>query len=154
MRPTWDEIWMEVAFVIGQRSKCVRSHVGCVIVSSTNEVCAVAYNGPPAGLKLTESQMCSDWCPRAQTGGSAAYYDDCHSSHAEANALVRGDAHEYKGGTLYCSRTPCFTCAKIIANSGISRVVLTVALEDAQREPERSIAMLEDSGLVVVRWEP
>jgi deoxycytidylate deaminase len=63
-----------------------------------------------------------------------------------------GDRSKYEGGTLYCTRVPCFTCAKIIANSGITRVVLRVAPEDIDREPDRSIAMLEDSGLLVVRW--
>jgi dCMP deaminase len=28
-----------------------------------------------------------------------------------------------EGGTLYCKMTPCYTCAKMIINAGIKKVV-------------------------------
>ena len=151
LRWKWDAVWMGVADIIAKRSRCVRSQVGAVIVSKTNQVCATSYNGPPAGLEVGEDD-CSHWCPRALGEGGPAYYDDCHASHAEVNGLIMGDRSKYEGGTLYCTRVPCYTCAKIIANSGVSRVVLRVASEDAEREPDRSIAMLQDSGLEVIEW--
>lgn len=153
MRPTWDDTWMRVARDIARRSRCVRSAVGCVVIRQGNIVVSVGYNGPPAKLISDEIEAdsgCDNWCPRVRTGGGPAFYDDCVSSHAETNALVRGDRTMFEGGTLYVTRVPCFTCAKVVANSGIARVVFPITDDDAEREPERSIKMLRDCGLDVV----
>jgi len=152
IRYTWDEVWMTMAHTIGQRSHCSRSQCGCVVVTPKNAVVAVGYNGPPAGWYYEQDERCDVWCPRARTGGAAAYYDDCVASHAEMNALIRGSRARFEGGTLYVTRMPCFTCAKSIANSGIARVVYRHNAEDADREPERSKEMLETSGLEVITY--
>jgi dCMP deaminase len=151
VRPTWDETWLRIALDVSRRSRCVRSQVGCVIVTSTNRVASISYNGPPRGLALTG--MCDDWCPRAREGGAAAYYDNCVSSHAEPNGLGMSDRSVYEGGTMYVTRSPCYTCSKIIANSGLQRVVFPIAPEDAEREPMKSVTMMEASGLQVVVWD-
>lgn len=153
MRPSWDDVWARMAEDIAQRSRCVRSAVGCVVVTGENAVVAVGYNGPPAKCisdELGPESTCLDWCPRARTGGGPAFYDDCVSSHAEMNALVRGARSDFEGGTIYVTRVPCFTCAKVIANSGIVRAVFPIAPEDAEREPDRSIDMLARCGIEVV----
>src|SRR5438046_2776076 len=105
---------MGLAEVIAQRSRCVRSRVGCVIITPRNTVCAAGYNGPPAKWIYADESMCDAWCPRVVTGGSAAYYDDCVASHAEMNCLVRANPGDYEDGTLYVTRVPCYTCAKTI----------------------------------------
>lgn len=151
MRPSWDTVWLRMAHIIAERSRCVRSAVGCVIADSSNAVVSVGYNGPPANhyeSNLQPGSKCDHWCQRAKTGGSAAFYDDCVSSHAEMNALVRG--FDFTGCTMYVTRVPCFTCSKVIANSGVIRVVFPIAPEDREREPERSIRMLHDCGIDVV----
>jgi len=148
IRWDWDTVWMAVANAMGKRSRCVRSQVGCVVVSHHNRVCSTGYNGPPAGLDVVGD--CSEWCPRAKTGGAAAFYDDCRSSHAEMNALIMGDRSMYEGGTIYVTRVPCFTCAKVISNSGVHRVVCLIAPEDVDREPNRSLQEMRDAGLEVV----
>jgi dCMP deaminase len=45
--------------------------------------------------------------------------------HAEQNALIQASrvGVSLQGGTLYCTMTPCYTCAKLIINAGIVRVV-------------------------------
>lgn len=153
MRPDWDHVWSRMAHIIAERSRCVRSAVGCIVVTQSNAVVAVGYNGPPAKFISDENcgtTTCDGWCPRATTGGGPAFYDDCVSSHAEMNALVRGARADFEGGTMYVTRAPCFTCAKVIANSGIARVVCRIAPEDAEREPERSIKMLAECGVTVI----
>lgn len=45
---------------------------------------------------------------------------------------------------------PCYQCAKNIANSGLLVAVCRVGVEDVDRQPERSLAMLHDSGLGVM----
>ena len=149
VRPSWDNVWLAIAHAMAQRSRCVRSAVGCIIVTPSQRIVASGYNGPPAGFEVP-TEMCDGWCPRATEGGKAAFYDNCVSSHAEMNALVTGNRPDYEGGTLYVTRVPCFTCAKVIANSGVARVVCLIADEDIDREPEKSMEIMRASGLTVI----
>lgn len=148
IRRTWDSIWMEVATTIAKRARCVRSQVGAVVIDTSNRIGAVGYNGPPAGLKVMGP--CDEWCPRVRTGGAPAFYDDCYTSHAEMNCLLQANSRDIAGGTLYVTRVPCFTCAKVIANSGVARVVFRYMPEDVDRDPQRSLDMLRQSGLRVM----
>lgn len=53
----------------------------------------------------------------------------CTGVHAEMNALVfAGPAS--RTGTLYCTIVPCNTCAKMIVNAGIKRVVYSEGYPD------------------------
>lgn len=149
-RPTWDGVWMAVALDVAKRSLCTRSQVGAVVIDPHNRIGAVGYNGPPRGLDV--SGPCSNWCLRNVTGGAPASYDDCYSSHAEMNCLLQANARDIEGGTLYVTRMPCFTCAKVISNSGVVRVVYRADEVDNDREPDRSKDMMWSSGLTVEMW--
>ena len=52
-------------------------------------------------------------------------YDTCIAIHAEANAILYSSPQDRERATIYITGVPCFTCAKLIANSGISEVVAT-----------------------------
>jgi dCMP deaminase len=47
------------------------------------------------------------------------------TTHAELNAIAQAAkvGVSTDGGTLYCKMTPCYTCAKVIINAGIKKVV-------------------------------
>jgi dCMP deaminase len=57
------------------------------------------------------------------------------TSHAELNAIANAARFgiSLDGATLYCHMTPCYTCAKIIINSGIKRVVCNLDYHDGER---------------------
>lgn len=61
----------------------------------------------------------------------------CISNHAEANCLLHADRSRIEGGTIYVSAKPCLGCAKLIANSGLNRVVWRTTIPDswAQESP-------------------
>jgi len=40
------------------------------------------------------------------------------------------------GGTLYCKMTPCYTCAKMIINAGIKKVVCAQDYHAGSRSKE------------------
>lgn len=146
--PTWDEIWMQVANVVSQRSRCSRANIGAVIVDKNQRICATGYNG--AAANYPTDGMCLNWCERAQgkTDLTSAY-EGCPSIHAEANALLYVDRSAVEGGTIYITGAPCMQCAKLISNSGISRVVTVVKESDSHRNPEIVLHYLERCGILV-----
>lgn len=148
-RPTWDQTWLAIAQTVAFRSRCDRMRVGAVIVTSDNRSMPPSYNGPPRGQQLTGT--CADWCPRAQRGDTGSSYDECCAIHAEANALIRANFTEIQDGTIYVSAACCINCAKLIANSGIRRVVHVVGSRDEHRQPDVVEAYLRECGLTVVR---
>lgn len=158
-RPTWDDTWLMMARIIGHRSRCDRRRVGAIIVGVRNEIEASSYNGPPAGWRdeffLIEDSLqgCLLWCERAQHAADALIlpgtYHTCPSLHAEANALLRADRTKIEGGTIYVSSAVCHDCAKLVANSGLARVVMDVLPGDAHRDPAGVEAYLRTCGLLV-----
>jgi len=152
VRPSHDTTWFRAAQVVALRSECVRRQAGCVLVGHDRRVVASGFNGKPD--RLTVSGPCSEYCPRASTGGGSDY-SDCLFIHAEMNALMYSDRTLREGGTAYVTSCPCLGCAQALANSGISRVVCAVGVEDVNRNPEKSIKLMMDSGLrVEIHYEP
>ena len=159
MIPTWDDTWMRVTDAIAARSRCVRRQAGVVIVSVTNRVVAVGYNGPPAHLPLS-GLHCDSWCPRATDSGDSTgnNYDNCLTIHAEINALLVCDRRDREGGTIYINAqagAPCFDCAKAIANSGLARLVIGTPMPKETERWQRARSLLINSGVRVdIRARP
>lgn len=149
-RPTWDTTWLNVAKVISQRSLCSRAQVGAVIVDPDNRIVATGYNGPPSGFGHGE-KSCVKWCQRSKDAEEqlllSPTYDDCPSLHAEANALMVCDRVEREGGTIFVTSHVCFTCAKLIANSGLKRLVVDPDKPARHRQPQRSYEFLKRMGI-------
>ena len=75
-------------------------------------------------------------------------YDNCVSLHAEANALMFSDRRLRAGGTIYVSSGVCGSaCAKLIANSGLTRAVFGPS--KPYRDSERWYDFLRECGLTV-----
>jgi len=152
---------MEMAIAISRRSRCVNRQVGCIIVTAQNRPMAVGYNGPPANLITTlithfgieaipVSEGCTSWCPRGGSNDRGPSYSNCVSVHAEANALLFADRRDYEGGTIYITNFPCWDCAKLVANSGIRRVVTLKTSEDDHVDITPMYDLLKGCGLEIV----
>ena len=105
----------------------------------------VGYNGPPWGFDH-KNQDCRSWCPRAQgQTRRSPIYEDCPAIHAEANALLKMDRAGAIGGTIYTNSDVCMGCAKLIANSGLYRVVVArdITEDTSHRNPDRSYDFLK-----------
>ncbi len=121
-KPDWDAYFLEMAEVIAKRSPDKKRQVGCVIVDEHRRVVATGYNGTPASYD--DSHI--DWWDRS--------VKERIIIHAEANALIYADGPRLRGGTLYCSYSPCINCAKLIAGAGISKVVFREPYDTAGLE--------------------
>jgi len=122
VRPTWDEYFMEVANTIAKRATCDRGRSGCVIARN-RQILVTGYVGSPTGLPHCDE---IGHLMRQVTDEEGNSSNHCvRTVHAEQNAICQaaklGIALE--GATLYCRMTPCRTCAMLIINCGIVRVV-------------------------------
>lgn len=121
-RPTWDEYFMEVAHTIAKRASCDRGRSGCVIARD-KQILVTGYVGSPRGLPHCDEV---GHLFKQVTHEDGRVTQHCmRTVHAEQNAICQaarmGIALE--GATLYCRMTPCRTCAMLIINCGILRVV-------------------------------
>ena len=108
-RIVWDEYFMSIAFLAASRSSCDRLHVGSVLVKNTH-IISMGYNGFLAGVPHTSI---------VRNNHEQA------TVHAEQNAISdaakRGVSVD--NATAYITHYPCINCAKILAASGIKKIV-------------------------------
>jgi len=112
-RPSWDEYFMLITFEVATRSTCPRASVGAVIVRD-KRILTTGYNGSPRGL------------PHCTEAGCLIINGHCvRALHAEQNAIIQGALHgvDVSHSVLYVTHQPCLSCAKMIINAGIERVV-------------------------------
>lgn len=112
---------MEVASVVAKRSTCLRRSVGAVVVKD-KRILATGYNGAPSGL----AHCAVVGCLRERLGiPSGQRVEICRGLHAEQNALIQAAKYgiSLDGATVYTTLEPCVTCAKMLVNAGIKRIV-------------------------------
>ena len=121
-RPTWDQYFMEVTDAIAKRATCDRGRSGCVIAKD-NQLLVTGYVGAPSGLPHCD-EVGHQFKKTIHEDGSVTTH--CvRTVHAEQNAICQAAKRgiSISGATLYCRMTPCRTCAMLIINCGIVRVV-------------------------------
>lgn len=108
-RPTRAETLLTVAYTVAQRSTCTRLQVGA-IASIDGRILATGYNGAPSGTPHCTHPP-SEVCQR--------------SVHAEANVVAYAARHgvALEGAEVYATDSPCYTCACLLINAGVSALV-------------------------------
>jgi len=145
----WDARFMELAHVISGWASCYKPDrkIGAVIVKN-KRIVTTGYNGALAGIKTC---MERGECLRNKRGiESGTRAELCYAIHAEQNAIIQAArlGSSIDGATLYCTHQPCVICAKMIVNSGISRVVYQHGYPD-----EFALEMLREGGVTLERFE-
>lgn len=113
---------MEIARAVAERGTCDRGKSGAVIVKD-KQILVTGYVGSPKGLPHCDDvgHKMEEW-----THSDGTKRQHCvRTTHAEQNALCQAAklGIAVDGATIYCKMTPCLTCAKMIINAGIQRVV-------------------------------
>ncbi len=145
-RPDWDDYFMRICHVVATRSTCLRRKVGALLVKD-RRILTTGYNGPPQGL-----QHCEDLggCYREQNKiPSGQRVELCRAVHAEQNAIVQAAVHgvALEGHiTCYCTTQPCVTCAKMLVNANVTRIVYEGAYPD-----ELALQIFEEAGVELCR---
>lgn len=141
-RPSWDRYFLDLCDAVGKRATCDRGRSGCVLVKD-KRIIATGYVGSPSGLEHCD-QAGHDMRKVFDDAGNITQH--CvRTLHAEQNALLQaakfGTAVE--GATLYCKMTPCRTCAMMIINAGIKRVVC----EKRYHDDKGTIELFKQAGV-------
>jgi dCMP deaminase len=121
-RPSWDDYFMGVADTVSQRATCDRGRSGCVIVRD-KQILVTGYVGSPMGLPHCDEV---GHLFKQVTHEDGRTTNHCmRTVHAEQNAICQAARRgiSLDKATLYCRMTPCRTCAMLIINCGIVRVV-------------------------------
>ena len=122
IRPSWDDYFMEVADAISKRATCDRGRSGCV-VAKERQILVTGYVGSPQGLPHCD-EVGHEMKKLIHEDGRTTQH--CvRTVHAEQNAICQAAKRgiPIEGATLYCRMTPCRTCAMLLINCGIARVV-------------------------------
>jgi len=143
-RPSWDEYFMTITRAIAKRATCNRGKTAAIAVKD-RRIIATGYVGSPKGLPhcdeaghmlhkvINEDDSISQHCIR--------------TVHAEQNVICQAAKFgiSLDGATMYMKLTPCFTCAKMIINTGIKRIVA----EKKYHRDKYSLKFLKEAGIEV-----
>ncbi|MGG4034273.1 dCMP deaminase family protein [Paenibacillus cisolokensis] len=126
-RKDWDTYFMDIAYMVSTRSRCPRRHVGAVLVQG-KKLLGTAYNGAPMGVPDCSEAGCmiAESYELAIVDGKEEMVKKqrcIRTIHAEQNLLLFTDRIDREGSTVYVTDEPCWTCANMLANSGIREVV-------------------------------
>ena len=143
---SWDEYFMAVAILSGQRSKDPNTQVGACVANERNKIVGVGYNGFPWG--------CSDDDLPWDREGSYLDTKYPYVCHAELNAVLNSITPDLRGCRLYVALFPCNECTKVIIQSGIREIIY---LSDKYKDSDSvraSKIMLDKSSTIYRQFTP
>lgn len=136
----WTTRFLAVARVVAGWSKDPGHRVGAVIVRPNRTIVSVGYNGFPRGTD-DYHQLLNDRDTKLK-----------RTVHAEVNAIITA-GEKLDGCTLYVTPLyPCASCAGIIIQSGVRRVVAEMANDVPDRWAEdfkAAARMFKEAGIDV-----
>ena len=158
---------MEMAYSVAKLSYAKRRQVGCLIIKD-NQIVSFGYNGTPSGFDnecediLVETQnyenpddalhlveehgyVCENGCCTKETQTTKR-----EVLHAESNALTKiaKSTLSSEGADLYTTTAPCFDCAKLIIQSGITKVFYNEGYRDMS-----GVELLEKANINVIKTD-
>jgi dCMP deaminase len=146
-RPSWERYFMDITTLVAKRSTCLRRKVGAVIVRD-KRILSTGYNGAPSGIRHCNEVGCLRNSLRILSGER---HELCRGIHAEQNAIIQAAYHGVciKGSVLFCTNQPCSICAKMIINSGITKIYYHEGYKDLL-----SRQLLEEASVELIALTP
>jgi dCMP deaminase len=148
-KPSFDEIYMELADKLALRSHCVKAQVGAVLTKDTRIV-SLGYNGPPAGTHNCDEEWPEQGCARDSKGSCSL------ALHAEQNAILYATKNNVsmQDATLYVTLSPCIACARVIFTTGIKKVFYRHSYAEFKGIPaDEGVDFLQRFGVEVIRYK-
>lgn len=138
-RPSKDEWFTEMALVVSNRSTCLHTSQGSVLVDARGFVVSLGYNGAPSGL-----HHCEPDSAKGKSKTMCAKHNQCMCIHGELNAIINAARHASLSEelVLYTTSFPCCSCMKAVIQAGVKRIVFVEEYLD-----EFSKALAKEAGL-------
>lgn len=141
--PSWDDYFMNMAYLVAMKSKDQSTHIGAVIVGPDNEIRSTGYNSFVRGA--------NDYLQERQERPEKYFWFE----HAERNAIYNAAriGVSTKDCVMYTNGVPCNDCARAIIQSGIKEVVIDEDWDSKdiwKDQQHRSYQMFEEA-LVKIR---
>ena len=115
-RISFEELFVETTKLVAKRSSCVKAQQAALLIKD-NRIISFGYNGPPAGTLNCLEEGGEEVCGKDSNGSCFL------GIHAEANAIGYASRNGIatEGCIIYCTMTPCISCAKLIVAAGIKK---------------------------------
>ena len=143
----WDDYFMSMVYLVAEKSKDIRTHIGAVIVGPNKEIKSTGYNSFVRGL--------NDELEERQQKPEKYYWFE----HAERNAIYNATliGTSVKGCKMYTNGIPCTDCARAIVQSGILEVIVDEEwekrnLNEDLEHSKRTIQMFGEVGVKLRYW--
>ena len=135
-------MYLDICERIALMSYAKRAKVGAILVKDNN-IISMGWNGTPAGF----DNRCEI---RLDEMDESALLTKAEVLHAESNCLtkVARSSQSSESSTMYITISPCMECAKLIAQSGISRIVYKNFYRD-----KKSLDFLSKFGILVEKYD-
>jgi len=139
MKEKFKRAYMKTAQTFAELSSAQRLHVGAIVVKD-DRIISIGYNGMPAGW----SNVCED----VSEDGSLKTKPEV--LHAETNAIAKlaRSNESGLGANLFVTHSPCLECAKLIYQSGITKVFFSEDYRD-----NSGVNFLIQSGVTVEKLQ-
>ena len=160
MKEKLKQAYMKTAETFAELSHARRLHVGAIVVKD-DRIISIGYNGMPAGwdnnCEDKVYDLSRDFNGNYFPGSEKEYpFEDDQGRyklrtkpevlHAETNAIAKlaKSNDSGLGADIFITHAPCIECAKLIFQSGISRVYY-----GSQYRNDSGIRFLEQSGIQI-----
>ena len=161
MKEKFVKAYMDTAKRFADLSPARRLHVGAIVVKD-DRIISIGYNGMPVGWDNEceyKEYMPGDsrdeslypfetYDSELESNRKFRYVTKDEVLHAESNAIAKlaksNDSGD--GASIFVTHSPCIHCAKLIHQSGISRVYYGENYRD-----DAGIKFLEQSGIAVTK---
>lgn len=122
IRPSWDEYFMEIMRSVSKRATCDRGRASAVFVKD-KQILVTGYVGSP--IRMPHCDEVGHQLRKVIHEDGTITEHCVRTVHAEQNAICQAAKRgvSVDGATVYVNMTPCRTCAMLLINSGIKRVV-------------------------------
>jgi dCMP deaminase len=161
VRPSWEQLFMNIASQVAKRSTCLRIQTGALLVKD-NRIISMGYNG-----SVPNGEHCSDYWLRfydtvdqAKFPRFATFVDSAEFYHAHHEWSIAHEIHGEQNAILYAARngistqnsemytlySPCINCAKVMVTAGVKKVFYS----KHYKRDTRGVAFLERSEIPCV----
>lgn len=147
-KPSFDDIYMELAQNLGKKSHCIVRNVGAVLAKDTR-IISIGYNGPPPNTHNCDEEWPEKGCERDSKGSCSL------ALHAEQNAILYAvnNRTSVEGSTMYVTLSPCISCARLMLGAKIKKVIYLDSYADYKGlKIDEGVEFLKKFGVEVERY--